>query len=173
MIEENEFRKNIGAYKFVLFPAFNIKQFNADILALNSKITHINYLCSVRYDLKETALKEAAIVSAENLANAIISMQPMIFKTEQEMQTAYANPDKKDYNTICNVESLKTKCEDTISNTNKYIDSLKSREALLNNSKKETEIQDLRSEIEHMNLYLQNLTEVRNNCTRFLEFFDN
>ena len=173
MIEENEFRKNIGAYKFVLFPAFNIKQFNADILALDSKITHINYLCSVRYDLKETALKEVAIVSAENLANAIISMQPMVFRTEQEMQTAYANPDKKDYNTICNVESLKKKCEDTISNTNKYIDSLRSREVLLNNDKKETEIQALRSEIEHMNLYLQNLTDVRNNCTRFLEFFDN
>ena len=121
MIEENEFRKNIGAYKFVLFPAFNIKQFNADILALDSKITHINYLCSVRYDLKETALKEVAIVSAENLANAIISMQPMVFRTEQEMQTAYANPEKKDYNTICNVESLKKKCEDTIKNTNKYI----------------------------------------------------
>ena len=31
-------------------------------------------------------------------------------------------------------------------------------------------IQALRSEIEHMNLYLQNLTDVRNNCTRFLEF---
>lgn len=115
---------------------FNIKQFNADILALDSKITHINYLCSVRYDLKETALKEVAIVSAENLVNAIISMQPMVFKTEQEMQTAYANPDKKDYNTICNVESLKKKCEDTIKNTNKYIDSLKSREVLLNNDKK-------------------------------------
>ena len=112
-------------------------------------------------------------MSAENLVNAIISMQPMVFKTEQEMQTAYANPDKKDYNTICNVESLKKKCEDTISNTNKYIDSLRSREVLLNNTKKETEIQALRSEIEHMNLYLQNLTDVRNNCTRFLEFFDN
>ena len=66
-------------------------------------------------------------MSAENLANAIINMQPMVFKTEQEMQTAYANPEKKDYNTICNVESLKKKCEDTIKNTNKYIDSLKSR----------------------------------------------
>lgn len=172
MKEENEFRKNIRAYKFVLFPAFNIKQFNADILALDSKITHINYLCSVRYDLKETALKEAAIVSAENLANAIISMQPMIFKTEQEMQTAYANPEKKDYNTICNVESLKKKCEDTIKNTNNYINSLRSREVLLNNNK-ETEIQALRSEIEHISLYLQNLTDVRNICTRFLEFFDN
>lgn len=173
MIEENEFRKNIGAYKLVLFPAFNIKQFNADILALESKITHINYLCSVRYDLKETALKEVVIVYAENLANTIISMQPMVFKTEQEMQTAYANPNKKDYNTIWNVECLKKKCENNISNTNKYIDSLKSREVLLNKDKKEIEIQALRSEIEHICLYLQNLTEVRNNCTRFLEFFDN
>jgi hypothetical protein len=152
---------------------FNVKQFNADILALDSKITHINYLCSVRYNLKETTLKEAAIVSAENIANAIINMQPMVFKTEQEMQTAYANPEKKDYNTICNVESLKKKCEDNISNTNKCIDSLKSREVLLNNTKKETEIQALRDEIDHMNWYLQILTDVINNCTRFLEFFDN
>lgn len=152
---------------------FDTRQFNADILALDSKITHINYLCSVRYDLKETALKEAAIVSAENLAKAIISMQPMVFKTEQEMQAAYANPDNKDYNTICNVESLKKKCEDTIKNTNSYIESLHAREVLIKYSRKETEIKALRSEIEHMNLYQQNLTEVKNNCERFLQFFDN
>ena len=35
------------------------------------------------------------------------------------------------------------------------------------------EIQALRSEIEHICLYLQNLTDVRNNCTRFLKFFNN
>ena len=147
----------------------------ANILALDSAITHINYLCSVRYNLKETSLKEASVVTAENLSKAIIAMQPMIDKTEQEMQIAYTRPNFKDYNVICNTESLKNKCNDSIHNVMIYIRNLHSREVMFNKIYKpnDAEFVALRTEIANMDLYLHCLTEVKANCERFLEFFGN
>ena len=147
----------------------------ANILALDSAITHINYLCSVKYNLKETSLKEASVVTAENISKAIITMQPMIDKTEEEMQIAYTKPNFKDYNVICNVESLKNKCEDSIRNVEIYIGNLHSKEVIFDKiyKRNDAEFIALRSEIENMDLYLHSLKEVKVNCERFLEFFEN